>query len=118
MTSPGLSATAQHLQDPFFHLKLTRCHQPGLLQGPADLREDWVKELHQLELRTKGIRSDRDQKRGLRARWEQLSGNQNVHGMKVEAKESPKWKLQQTSSTSAAVALQMEMTFLCKTALE
>jgi hypothetical protein len=54
------------------------CNQLEFPQGMADFCEDWVKQLHQLGLknnrRTKGVR-DRDRKRGLHAKWEQLSGN-------------------------------------------
>jgi hypothetical protein len=91
------------------------CDQLELLQGLlADFCEDWVEQLHQLGLknnrRTKGVR-DRDQKHGLRAKWEQLSGNRNVQRMKVEVKESWKRKVQHDRGAETAANLLVEKTF-------
>jgi hypothetical protein len=90
------------------------CDQLELLQGLVDFCEDWVEQLHQLGLkndrRTKGVR-DRDQKDGLCAKWEQLSGNRNVQRTKVEVNESRKRKLQHDRGAETAANLLLEKTF-------
>ena len=89
------------------------CNQLELLQGPADFCKDRVEQAHQLGLknnrRKKGARSG-DRKCGLRAKWEQSSGNRAAQRIKVDAKESPKWKLQRDRGAETAAALQMERT--------
>jgi hypothetical protein len=96
------------------------CDQLELLQGIADFCEDWVEQLHQLGLknnrRTKGVR-DRDQKHGLCAKWEQLSGNRDVQRIKVEVKESRKRKLQHDRGAETAANLLHEKTFHREAAL-
>jgi hypothetical protein len=102
----------------------SECHaadQLEFLQGLADFCEDWVEQLHQLgsknNRRTKGVRN-KGRKCGLRTKWEQLSGNQNVQRMKVEAKENWKRKLQHDRGAETAAALLIEKTFHCEAALQ
>jgi hypothetical protein len=69
------------------------CDQLELLKGLVDFWEDWVQQLHQLGLknnrRTKTIRNQ-DRKYKQFTEWEQLSGNQEVQGIKKQVNKKRK----------------------------
>jgi hypothetical protein len=90
------------------HNGMQQLQQQQQRQTTINQTKDWVEQLCQLGLkndrRTKGVRN-RDQKHGLcTTKWEQLSGNQNVQRMKVEAKENWKRKLQHGRGAETAAA--------------